>query len=105
MLNTMRSRIWKYLAGVAIISACAAQVNPKLYRLPTDAPPEILEWIWLEREFQPQGYKDLLDRAAQQTTFGLLKGFLCTPGREIGFPETHDQIKKAVAYAHSLGIR
>jgi hypothetical protein len=93
-------------AGCLLLAAAYGQTaDPKSYRLSASFPPEIFEWLWMEREFQPNGYQRLLDQIAQQTTFNVLTGFLCTPAREITSAETHDQIKRAVGYAHSLGFR
>jgi hypothetical protein len=74
-------------------------------RLPPTQAPEIHAWFWTEREFQPEGYRDFVDLIADHSNFGLMTTSLRTPQREIVFPETHDQIKRAVAYAHQRGLR
>jgi hypothetical protein len=74
-------------------------------RLPAGLPPEIYAWFWLEPEFQPEGYRAFVDLIAEHSNFGLLTTSLRTPSREIAAPDTHDQVKRAVLYAHSRGLR
>jgi len=74
-------------------------------RLPRELPPEIYAWFWQQAEFQPGGYKPFIDLIADHSNFGLLTTSLRVPAREIAFPETHDQIRRAVGYAHTRGLR
>lgn len=75
-------------------------------RLPASLAPEIYAWFWLEnQEFAPEGYKPFIDQIAGNSNFGLLTTSLRAPAREVTLQETHDQIKRAVEYAHSRGLR
>lgn len=96
-----RNTVW--LAAVLLALPLAAQ--PPSPRLPNHLPPEIYAWFWQAPEFQPDGYKPFLNRIATQTNFGLLTTSLRIPEREVTLPTTHDQIRRAVEYAHSLGLR
>jgi len=74
-------------------------------RLPPGLPPEIYAWFWLEAEFQPEGYRAFVDLIADHSDFGLLTTSLRVPSREVTEPATHDQLKRAVDYAHARGLR
>jgi len=74
-------------------------------RLPPNLPPEIYAWFWLGPEFQGEGYRAFVDMVAEHSNFGLLTTSLRVPSREVAEPNTHDQIKRAVDYAHSRGLR
>jgi hypothetical protein len=89
------------LLALALPTAAAAPPN----RLPAHLPPEIYAWFWQEDEFRPEGYRRFVDLIAEHSNFGLLTTSLRTPAREIALAETHDQVKRAVAYAHSRGLR
>jgi hypothetical protein len=75
-------------------------------RLPPSVPPEVVAWFWFERpEFQPDGFCKFIDLVADHTNFGMLTTSLRAAKHEITFPETHDQIKRAVQYAHQRGLK
>lgn len=78
---------------------------PAPNRLPPDLPPEIYAWFWQEQEFRPGGYRRFIDMVAENSNFGLLTTSFRIPAREITFPESHDQVKRAVEYAHARGFR
>jgi hypothetical protein len=90
------------LAISLLLSAAFAAASN---RLPSHLPPEIFAWFWLEPEFAPDGYRAYVDLVADHSNFGLLTTSLRVPSREIKAPETHDQIKRGVLYAHSRGLR
>ncbi|MCE5307585.1 MAG: hypothetical protein LLG20_08070 [Acidobacteriales bacterium] len=86
---------------LVLFAALAAASN----RLPSSLPPEIYAWFWMEPEFQPDGYRAFIDLIAEHSNFGLLTTSPRVPSREVTEPETHDQVKRAVLYAHSRGLR
>src|SRR5450759_2447314 len=90
---------------LAISLLLAAAFAGASNRLPSHLPPEIFAWFWLEPEFQTEGYRAFVDLVADHSNFGLLTTSLRVPSREIVAAETHDQVKRAVLYAHSRGLR
>ncbi len=88
---------------IALIFAAAALAASN--RLPTHLAPEIYAWFWTEREFQPEGYRAFVDMIAERSNFGLLTTSSRVPSREMTDPATHDQVKRAVEYAHSRGLK
>jgi len=74
-------------------------------RLPPEVPPELCVWGWMEREFEPEGYRRFLDMIARESGFNLIAATLRASKREVTAPETRAQIGRAVAYAHRLGLR
>ena len=90
---------------VLLVALSAPAADAPSARLPRELPPEIYAWFWGEAEFRPEGYRRFLDQIAQTSNFGLLTTSLRVPAREIAFAETHDQVRRAVAYAHRLGLR
>lgn len=91
----------RLIISLAIAATFAGASN----RLPSELPPEIYAWFWMEREFQPEGYRAFVDMVAEHSNFGLLTTSLRVPTREVTEPDTHDRIKRAVDYAHSRGLR
>jgi hypothetical protein len=73
--------------------------------LPATLAPEIYAWFWSEREFEPEGYREFVDLIADHTNFNLMTTSLRSPRHEITLPGTHDQVKRAVEYAHQRGLR
>jgi hypothetical protein len=90
---------------LAISLLLAASFAAASNRLPAHLPPEIYAWFWLEPEFKPEGYRAFVDLIAEHSNFGLLTTSMRVPSREITAPDTHDQIKRGVLYAHSRGLR
>lgn len=75
-------------------------------RLPPSLAPEVIAWFWADKpEFEPGGYRKFIDMVAGHSNFGMLTTSLRAPQHEITFPETHDQIKRAVQYAHQRGLK
>ncbi len=95
----MRKLLFVFTAALS-----AQRVPPNL--LPGRLPPEIYAWFWSEgQEFTPGGYRQFIDRVADHSNFNLLTTSLRAPAREITLSDTHEQVKRAVEYAHSRGIR
>jgi hypothetical protein len=75
-------------------------------RLPANLAPEIHAWFAGGNDFfAPEGYRRALDLFADHSNFGLLTSSIRSPQNEMILTGTHDQVKRAVEYAHQRGLR
>lgn len=66
--------------------------------------PAIGAWFWSDSEFEPEGYKYVIDHVADHSAYSLLSTAIRIPGRDITDIDVYNQVKKAVEYAHERGV-
>jgi hypothetical protein len=96
----------KLLGGESLSGQVNVRAPEGSNRLPPSVALEVIAWFWMEKpEFEPGGYRKFIDLVADNSNFGMLTTSLRAPKHEITFPETHDQIRRAVQYAHQRGLK
>lgn len=96
----------KFLLAFVLLSALPQLLIGQMNnRLPPNLPPEIHAWFGGTDFFAPEGYRASLDNFADHSNFGMLTTSIRSPAHEMVLPDTHDQVKRAVAYAHLRGIQ
>ncbi|HEX5433606.1 MAG TPA: hypothetical protein VFY05_05170 [Candidatus Angelobacter sp.] len=75
------------------------------YRLPNWTYPENYATGWTPSDLKPQGYEPALNLIANHSPFNLVEEHMTSVGHEITDPVVHAQVKRAVAYAHKLGLQ
>jgi hypothetical protein len=71
--------------------------------LPPNLPPEIHAWFARGDFSAPESYRAALDLFADHSNFGMLT--TAVRSQEIVLPATHDQLKRAVEYAHKRRLQ
>ena len=92
--------------GLLFRAAAAAEgePGPAAYRVPPGTLPSIGAWFWKEREFEPEGYRPILDAMAEHSPYDLLTVSMRVK-RELTDEEVYQQLRKAVGYARQRGMR
>lgn len=102
-LRRVKSRALNLLALTLLFASVPLLFGQLNNRLPPNLPPQVHAWFARDDFFAPEGYRAPLDLFADHSNFGLLTTSI--RAREIVLPGTHDQVKRAVEYAHKRGIQ
>ena len=94
--------LWASLVGAEGAEPTAANDALSL-RLPPEVLPVMATWGWGDAEFEPDGYRRMLDFYRDHSAYDVIVTTLRVASREITDREVHDQIKKAAAYARRQG--
>ncbi len=82
----------------------AAGKNAFPFRLPREVLPVMATWAWNEVQFEPDGYRHMLDLYRDHSAYNVITTTLRVAKREITDQEVHDQIKRAAAYARQQSM-
>ncbi len=72
--------------------------------LPDEVMPVQAVWFWSEYEFQPDGYKTFIDKAAIHSPYDMVSASVRLWGRESTSDAVHNQMKLAAQYASAHGL-
>jgi hypothetical protein len=104
-LHRVRSQSAGLLVLTLLFASAPLLLGQMNNRLPPNLPPEIHAWFGRADFYAPEGYRAPLDVFADHSNFGMLTTSIRSPEHEIVLPGTHDQVKRAVEYAHRRGIQ